>query len=457
MAAVVRSDRFYLGCGNLAGAVICLPLCWGLPSPDWAALKFGAALGSAALGANAARLLSQHSESAPIRAAWKESVVTVDAAWIEQLAIANLPPNCQLPVSSGRSENYLLPVQTAQLNFQPIAQPEDFQQPPERGDDRKIYGKMPGLNWYPSVLIYGIPGAGKTTFVEGEVKKRLAAGHQIIALDPHTAFGQWEDCEVVGAGMDYAAIDSKMVWFEKEIERRYKIRKAHPNPKFEPLTIVTEEFTNWATRCKHSDKHFKTVNSDIRKVECYSIIVTQTRTLAGLGDAKGMASLRDEAMLEVQILGDYSPHTQKATPRFEVLVKMPGQALSDRTLVKIDRHQNPSSVNSPQASSPSAGSDWKLPQPEPENSGSPYGISAEVLSPILKEILESPGKVPLFSDALELPHEERLKLTQQIILRNLGTETTILCLWGIKSGGRNHQLYAEARVMLDRLIEDLQK
>lgn len=207
--------------------------------------------------------------------------------------------------------------------------------------DRTSGSKMPNLSKYPSVLIYGVPGAGKSTFTEEEVTKRLEEGHRVIVLDPHAACGQWKGCEVVGAGMDYEAIDAKLAWFQDYVKGQYKIISSQPNPTFQPLTIVGEEFTNWSKRCSNSGEHFQTVNSDIRKAECYSIIVSHTRNLAGLGDAKGMGALRDESMLEVEILGKYNEQTERATPRFEAMVKMPGQALSERTLVKLKKHDKP--------------------------------------------------------------------------------------------------------------------
>ncbi|MBD0341331.1 MAG: type IV secretion system DNA-binding domain-containing protein [Microcoleus sp. Co-bin12] len=48
--------------------------------------------------------------------------------------------------------------------------------------------KMPVFTNKPSVLIYGAPGSGKTTFAEQEVKRRLAAGHRVIVCDPHATY-----------------------------------------------------------------------------------------------------------------------------------------------------------------------------------------------------------------------------------------------------------------------------
>lgn len=45
-----------------------------------------------------------------------------------------------------------------------------------------------------------------------------------------------------------------------------------------------------------------------------------------------------------------------------------------------------------------------------------------------------------------------MQLAKLVIAENLGKEKTMFLLWGVTSGGRNHQRYADARAMLDRLI-----
>jgi Helicase HerA, central domain len=197
------------------------------------------------------------------------------------------------------------------------------------------------LTNYPSVLIYGAPGSGKSTLAGEEIKRRIKAGHRVIVLDPHAAYGAWQGCEVVGAGMDYATIDSKLKDFASEVKQRYKAIATQPDPKFQPLTFVCDEFTNWASRCENSGDFFQAAVSDIRKAEVFALIVSHSRTMPGLGDAKGMAKLRDEALLEIELLGQQDPVTGKAVPKFEALVKLPGQSLGDRTLVKIPRRDEP--------------------------------------------------------------------------------------------------------------------
>ena len=341
--------------------------------------------------------------------------------------------------------------------------------------DQTTGAQMPDLTWYPSVLIHGVPGAGKTFFVEQEVKRRLAEGHQIIVLDPHAAYGQWEGCEIVGTGMDYEAIDAKLRWFRKQVKDRYKERNSKPNPTFKPLTIVGEEFTNWECNCEESDEHYRTCNTDIRKVECYSIIVSHLTTQAGLGGGKGLAKMKT-GMIEVELVGIFNPVTKRATPKFEAWVKLPGQKQSERTLVKLSKHPltpKDAAVDDVfdtqiSISDSSSGKDDTLPQQNSGNLSNSYGKGAkgsegsegsdtsealnQSLNGFLAEVIAE-NLPPVFADDFPLKnHERRVQLAKLIIAKNLGKMKTIWLLWGVKDGGRNNQRYIDARTMLERLM-----
>ena len=201
--------------------------------------------------------------------------------------------------------------------------------------DPTIGPKIPKLTNYPAVLIYSPQGSGKTFLAEEEIRERKSAGHRVTALDPHAGFNSWRDCEVVGAGMDYAGIDAELADFAAEVKSRYERIRKEPNPQFTPWTFVCDEFTNWASRCKASGDFFQAALSDIRKAKMYVLFVSHARTLVGLGDAKGMAATRDAALLEIELLGMIDPETADAVPKFEALVKLPGQSQADRTLVKL--------------------------------------------------------------------------------------------------------------------------
>lgn len=274
----------------------------------------------------------------------------IESAYMQSLGI---DPNQQQALLTGTAtlESISNPGDKVQQATSPVIEPEQ----PEQADGPKI----PKLIWYPSVLIYGAPGSGKTHFSEQEVGKRLAAGHRVVVLDPHAAYGAWQGCEVYGGGMDYAGIDAKLAWFADEVAKRYKVVQSQPNPKFQPLTFVCDEFTRWGNKCANSTDFFEQLVTDIRKVEMFGLIISHTRTLAGLANAKGFASLRDEALLEVEILGNKDEETGRATPRFEVMVKLPGQSLSDRTLVKLTKHPTPTAPEpTPQGNSAETAADY---------------------------------------------------------------------------------------------------
>jgi hypothetical protein len=113
-----------------------------------------------------------------------------------------------------------------------------------------------------------------------------------FVTDPHAAFGAWQRCEVVGGGMNYDANDRSLEWFASEVRRRYKIIESQPNPSFQPMTLVCDEFTNWAGRCSAAGEFFQSALSDIRKAKMFGVIVSHTRTMAGERERCGDSLLR---------------------------------------------------------------------------------------------------------------------------------------------------------------------
>lgn len=387
----------------------------------------------------------------------------IEQAYCESLGI---DPNSQQALLTG----------TATLDS--VANPGDKVEPSTAAaiEPKQDGPKLPKLTNYPAVLLYGPQGSGKTFLAEEEIKERKSAGHKVTALDPHAGFNSWPDCEVVGAGMDYGAIDSRLADFASEVKSRYERIRKEPNPQFEPWTFVCDEFTNWASRCKASGEFFQAALSDIRKAKMYVLFVSHARTLAGLGDAKGMAATRDAALLEIELLGMIDPKTTEAVPKFEALVKLPGQSQADRTLVKLVKHptaQNAptSEVSDAQISTPdnSSGKDATLPQPDTGSIPNPYGKGTagtqdtetssgsealeQSLNGFLAEVIAE-NLPPIFADDFPLKkHDRRVQLAKLVIAKNLGKQKTIFLLWGVTDGGRNHQRYVDARDMLDRLIK----
>ncbi len=326
--------------------------------------------------------------------------------------------------------------------------------------DQTTGPQIPRLTNYPAVLIYGPQGSGKTFLAEEEIKRRKEACHKVTALDPHAGFNSWRDCEVIGAGMDYASIDAELADFASEVKRRYERIRKESNPQFQPWTFVCDEFTNWASRCKASGDFFQAALSDIRKAKMYVIFVSHARTLAGLGDAKGMAATRDAALLEIELIGEIDPETGEAVPKFKALVKLPGQSQSDRTLVKLVQHPTPEATESTAVDSvpislsdKPSGTPRNVPQHDSEKAGTPDGTRAERINSVFLEILSESSQVAVFAAESTLEQEEKLELAYLVIEQDLGTEKTIWLLWGVRRGGRNHHLYTEAREMLEKLIK----
>jgi len=407
----------------------------------------------------------------------------IEQAYMESLGI---DPSAQQPLLTG----------TATLES--ISNPGDKVDPQANSPelpDQIVGPKMPVLTNYPSVLIYGAPGSGKTTFAEQEVKRRLEAGHRVIICDPHAAYGAWAGCEVVGGGMNYAAIDAKLEWFAVEVRRRYKRIESEPNPTFQPLTLCCDEFTNWAGRCSAASEFFQSALSDIRKAKMFGLIVSHTRTMAGLANAAGMAKLRDEALLEVELLGQQCPKTGDAVPRYEAVIKLPGMPLNKRFILQVPKLSEPNNhqptkqdsadldpiarldkntsvddVSDPQinTSEKPSGTDYTLPDQNTGNLANPYGKGADgsegsegldtsealnqSLNGFLAEVIAE-NLPPVFADDFPLKkHERRVQLAKLVIAKNLGKQKTIFLLWGVTDGGRNHQRYVDARAMLERLM-----
>jgi hypothetical protein len=409
----------------------------------------------------------------------------IENAYLESLGV---DPSAQQPRLTGTAtlDSVTNPGDKVDQSASAAIEPE-----PKQADSPK----MPVLTNYPSVLIYGAPGSGKTTFAEQEVRRRLFAGHKVIVCDPHAAYGAWAGCEVVGGGMDYAAIDAKLEWFAAEVRRRYKIIETQPNPTFQPLTLCCDEFTNWAGRCSAASEFFQSALSDIRKAKMFGLIVSHTRTMAGLANAAGMAKLRDEALLEVELLGQQCPKTGNAVPRYEAVVKLPGMPLNKRFILQVPKLSEPhnhqptkqdSSYLDPIArlgrntsvddvsetqnntSDSSSGKDCTLPEQDSGKLENPYGKGAagsqdvettsessalnESLNGFLAEVIAE-NLPPVFADDFPLKkHERRVQLAKLVIAKNLGKQKTIYLLWGVTDGGRNHQRYVDAREMLERLM-----
>lgn len=190
---------------------------------------------------------------------------------------------------------------------------------------------------YPGLLFGGM-GAGKSWTARYLVMQKVRAGHQVVVLDPHAANHEWKGIRHIGAGMDYRAIAEFLKWYLDEIERRYQEfnRSGLTEEDWQETlrqqqritSVVSEEMTNWADRLPGDigSKFFKSAMSDSRKVLMPPLFVAHDRTLSALGDAKGIARLRDAALLELELIPTIHPTTRKPVSSGQGKLKLPGHA-----------------------------------------------------------------------------------------------------------------------------------
>lgn len=103
-----------------------------------------------------------------------------------------------------------------------------------------------------------------------------------------------------------------------------------------------------------------------------------------------------------------------------------------------------------------SGTPKTLTDPETEQPGTPMEQRdrlLELLEQLLAGIVAGTVEKAVFASDFPLEQEDKMKLAKLVIAQNLGQEKTILLLWGVRRGGRNHVLYTEAREMLERLIK----
>lgn len=223
----------------------------------------------------------------------------------ETPALPATPIATSLPVSSPPPQNWDADVPLEEVAIAPQNWDADK-------DDSARW--MQDLLHYPAVLIYGAQGSGKTTLVTWLIHQRQQIGHQVEILDPHREYGQWEGFSVYGDGLDYGAIDERLVGYSKLVVSRYQQRAQQPTFNPRPLTYLVEEFTQWHRKCRYSSAFFESSLSDTRKINMGVIFVSHGRTLVTLGGAKGLAETRDHSLLEVELFAQVDPATKKASP-----------------------------------------------------------------------------------------------------------------------------------------------
>ncbi|MBE9002586.1 hypothetical protein IQ274_31485 [Nostoc sp. LEGE 12447] len=214
---------------------------------------------------------------------------------------------------------------------------------------------------YPT-LIFGGMGAGKSWTTREIIWKKVQAGWNIVALDPHGTIVEWRGVRLITG---YKEIAEFMQWYMDEMRQRYEdYRKSgmteeqwteNLRASGKMLSVICEEFTTWTDNivepmpddCEDEKwkpdpdfigKWFRCAMTESRKQLMIPLFVAHDRTMEILAKAKGLSKLRDAALLEVELIATIDPITTEAKASGQGKIKLPGHGQwIDIELPKLDQ------------------------------------------------------------------------------------------------------------------------
>jgi hypothetical protein len=213
---------------------------------------------------------------------------------------------------------------------------------------------------YPT-LIFGGMGAGKSWTTREIIWKKVQAGWNIVALDPHGTQVEWRGVRLITG---YKEIADFMQWYMDEMRQRYEdYRKSGLTEEQwterlrnsgKMLSVICEEFTTWTDNivepmpddCEDDKwkpdpdfigKWFRCAMTESRKQLMIPLFVAHDRTMEILAKAKGLSKLRDAALLEIELIATIDPITTEAKASGMGKIKLPGHGQwIDIELPKLD-------------------------------------------------------------------------------------------------------------------------
>ncbi|MHC5748253.1 MAG: hypothetical protein ACYTXT_41695 [Nostoc sp.] len=214
---------------------------------------------------------------------------------------------------------------------------------------------------YPT-LIFGGMGAGKSWTTREIIWKKVQAGWNIVALDPHGTQVEWRGVRLITG---YKEIALFMQWYMNEMRQRYEdYRKSgmteeqwteNLRASGKMLSVICEEFTTWTDNIIEPmpndcdldkwkpdpdfiGKWFRCAMTESRKQLMIPLFVAHDRTMEILAKAKGLSKLRDAALLEVELIATIDPITTEAKASGRGRIKLPGHGQwIDIELPKLDQ------------------------------------------------------------------------------------------------------------------------
>ncbi|WP_230967899.1 hypothetical protein [Nostoc sp. WHI] len=234
------------------------------------------------------------------------------------------------------------------------------------GADNQAIAEVDKYKWinntigYPT-LIFGGMGAGKSWTTREIIWKKVQAGWNIVALDPHGTEVEWRGVRLITG---YKEIADFMQWYMDEMRQRYEdYRKSGLTEEQwterlrnsgKMLSVICEEFTTWTDNivepmpndCDEDKwkpdpdfigKWFRCAMTESRKQLMIPLFVAHDRTMEILAKAKGLSKLRDAALLEVELIATIDPITIEAKASGQGKIKLPGHGQwIDIELPKLD-------------------------------------------------------------------------------------------------------------------------
>ena len=213
---------------------------------------------------------------------------------------------------------------------------------------------------YPT-LIFGGMGAGKSWTTREIIWKKVQAGWNIVALDPHGTEVEWRGVRLITGYKETAEF---MQWYMDEMRQRYEDYRRSGlteeqwteqlRASGKQLSVICEEFTTWTDNivepmpqdCDEEKwkpdpdfigKWFRCAMTESRKQLMIPLFVAHDRTMEILAKAKGLSKLRDAALLEVELIATIDPITTEAKASGQGKIKLPGHGQwIDIELPKLD-------------------------------------------------------------------------------------------------------------------------